>query len=371
MNPWPISTSANTRTGHPAFQNASVSYAGRLSHGLQDQLSPFAVLRQQIADVAKEPHPPEPTLSQRSLTFGARLFPLLSLAGGGILLIEKLQTPWAKSLAKSKVGWYLTAASLGLGVVNDWVAGIRLQQPAMLAAGVLQAIPPILLARSSKNSTRALGINLWMLLCSFWQLGFINELQNSKTQNPNEKRVYSLEGIRQHFSSASPESLGQRLGGIAGELGKMGQFIVEDHKSLFQLSKSTGNHTSETWWKASNWNASNLAKISVMLTYMGTIPCLFMPKFFQKPVLDYATSLLRGSALILANLSVIQVAAKQDSIWAKAPLIGVPLSALGNAFSGHPWMMGLGRIGEGLNNSFYGELALNGLQNESNPKTSQ
>jgi hypothetical protein len=286
------------------------------------------------------------SVSQKLIKSIVRYSPLISLAGGGLLLLTATKpllskTPHLLSLVqkmeKSRLGIHLTALSFLTGALTDVVGGLHLKQPAMIAAGGLQMIPPLLLSFYKGKSAQTLATHLWMLLCGLWQVGYVKTLDKSH--------------------SGSQDSVTNLQEGL--NLKKIGDDHVHLVKSLFSPNSNPNSNT-----------ASQLARTSVLLTYLGTLPAIGMSllKRTPSPVLNKLLTHTRILALITANVSLFQVALKQQSLLGKAPLLGIPMSAIGNATATSPLLLGLGRIGEALNTGFFSNLALNGLTSNATQK---
>jgi hypothetical protein len=271
-----------------------------------------------------------------------RYSPLISLAGGGLLLLAAGKPLLAKSprllslvqqVKKSRLGIHLTALSFLTGALTDVVGGFHLKQPAMVAAGGLQLIPPVLLSFYKGKGAQALATQLWMLLCGLWQVGYVQTLDEKKSQNQHSQNQAGSFDLKKDVKT-----------------------IGENHVHLVKSLFSPGSNPNAS-------TASQIARASVLLTYLGTLPAIGMSLLKRTPskLLNTLLTHTRILALVTANISLFQVALKQQTLLGKAPLLGIPLSALGNATATSPLLLGLGRIGEALNTGFFSNLALNGL----------
>lgn len=290
------------------------------------------------------------TAPQKLMKAIVRYSPFISLVGGSLLLLSAGKPLLSKipsllrlvqKFEKSRLGIHLTALSFLTGALTDVVGGLHLKQPAMIAAGGLQLIPPLLLSFYKGQSAQTLATNLWMLLCGLWQVGYVKTLDksHSKEQTLSEPQS-SITNL--------PEGL---------------KTIGNDHIHLVTSLLSPESNPNSS-------SASQLARASVLLTYLGTLPAIGMSllKKTPSPLLKQLLTHTRIFALITANVSLFQVALKQQSLLGKAPLLGIPLSAIGNATATSPLLLGIGRIGEAFNTGFFSNLALNGLSPNTHQK---
>lgn len=102
-------------------------------------------------------------------------------------------------------------------------------------------------------------------------------------------------------------------------------------------------------------------RVASLLWYLGGIPILFLtrrnPKIGENPLLVG----FKVAGQVLANLQLFTLALARTDISGKAPLLGVPLSIIGNSLGKNDVFLGLGYAGEAANNLFFSDMAVNGL----------
>jgi hypothetical protein len=102
-------------------------------------------------------------------------------------------------------------------------------------------------------------------------------------------------------------------------------------------------------------------RVASLLWYLGGIPILFLtrrnPKIGENPLLVG----FKVAGQVLANLQLFTLALARTDLSGKAPLLGVPLSIIGNSLGKNDVFLGLGYAGEAANNLFFSDMAVNGL----------
>jgi hypothetical protein len=274
-----------------------------------------------------------------------------------------------KSLT-SKLGRQLLSISLFFRGLNGILGGIASQQPSMVVGSLLEMLSAPLLAIASTGKMKGLAMNLYVLSAGIWTLGFANEIANkAQTSIKGEGRFYDMTRFKEAFNPGQ-ESLSNKAQTVATELAQMVRFTIEDH--VFSLKKllpsirkffAQRDETASSDRSISNLvkPSANISRLSVLLTYVGVLTVLGKGLFTRKPIEGLVSSLFKGSAILLANLSLFNLALQRRDAVGMAPLLGIPLSIIGLANIGSDLRLAMGGIGEGLNSLFFSDMTKQGL----------
>jgi hypothetical protein len=307
---------------------------------------------------------------------------------------EPVQLTEAQAAFKSQVSkasWNVLASGRFFSAINGISQGIISMQPSMVLCNIGQLLvttPMFSIAGATQSQRlKTLAASLDMFFGGLYTVGFATEIANkSKPENDPTVRVYDMSRLKQAFIPSSGMNIAQRASAIGKELVGMTVFAAQDHVDLVKnlvkdntsIARSIANPN--TWRRKdealypdletdSRFNVNDLAKpsanksrIAAMLTYAGTLPIVLLNTRIPDIGNKFIPQLLKGGAMLTANLSLFTLALNRDDWKGRAPLLGVPLSVIGNAKANNDFFVGIGQIGEAMNNLFFSDMAVNGLK---------
>jgi len=277
--------------------------------------------------------------------------------------------------------------------INGISAGIVCAQPSMILNNLINLPISFYISKTKKDLPYIQALQFF--LGGLYTVGFAGELKN-KSLTPSEQRKYNMEKFKKAFSLKSALNPAQRAFTVLEESFRMLGFIAVDHllliKDLFKLSlklpEKLGKLISKTPETVADFiinptdavavsankivDATNdlskphheLSQIGAFLVYISSLPLvLFMPKN-PKLANNKLIQTLKAAAGITSNLTLFSLALHSKGVKNKVPVIGVPLSVIGSAKANNNFFVGMCNTGEGLNNVFFSEVAVNGLNGE-------
>jgi len=311
-------------------------------------------------------------LLAKSAPFGAKQSLVESAAK--VLGVQTLSEKTMNRLAK--IGQRSMAFSWVMRSLNGIVAGLGEGQPTMILGNLIQLIPSIKLATKESASLRQLVLNMGVALGGLFTVGYAQSIKNKDPNtNPADIRRYDMSKLKALFDSKSGMSVLKRVSTLFSELVKMTGFAIKDHwimvQDLVRSGKSIVNNDSETSRidRLKTWATnptSGKSQASVLLFYLGAIPAVLIALITKKNAIwdNKLVMVLKGVAMLLANLAPFTIALNRDDLRGKASMVGAPLALLGTAIS-NP---GLAGLGDSLNDIHFSDMAVNGLKTHTESK---